>query len=517
MKDLETNSFHSYHSFGTLPYHFGSICPYTPNDTHKFFLDPMTNNEQVRTLCNLAYSANPIISNGVDYIVALPTLDSVLVANTTGKTNKTKIKQNKETVKTVMNSISDKSFIRDALFRDCLDGSCAYYFNTDKPVADMTKFMGDYDVWNICEINGKEITVDMFSLPIDWVRLVGYKNGRAVIAFNLEYFDNLDSEANKTRKLKAYPTEITKAYNQWVNNNKDGNNWFVLDNRKTIFHKVKSKKREPFGRPLILPSVYHWLFGEHLTETKHAVLDDVNNRIVYETFPEGERKGLCALSETQQKDQHEKVKQAVLTKNQRGGVSFFSVSAGTKIGTLDTSVDILDKDVETDLPSNIAIGIGLALGLLDGKSGSYASQQINLDLAFARVYTWVQELCSELNYVINANIVKDEKNRIDIYYLPTSRVNKDKFVSYNKELYMSGNGSKAAWIASMGWDVDAYISLCDREVEEKWDEKYVPHSTAYTKSADNSGGRPTVDNPTNDSTLQTRNNNSNSNPKPSTA
>ena len=108
--------------------------------------------------------------------------------------------------------------------------------------------------------------------------------------------------------------------------------------------------------------------------------------------------------------------------------------------------------------------------------------------------------------------------------MPTSLVNKDKFVGVSKDLYMAGNGSKSAWIASTGWDVNAYLSLMEMEVSEKWDSKFLPHLTSYTSSDsgdkanlnDNIGGRPSIDNPTNDNTLASQANNGNNNPKPST-
>ena len=125
--------------------------------------------------------------------------------------------------------------------------------------------------------------------------------------------------------------------------------------------------------------------------------------------------------------------------------------------------------------------------------------------------------------MINKNVVRDKNNEIQIYYLPTSLVNRDKFVALNKELYMSGSGSKSTWITSVGWDLDAYLSLMDMEKLEKWDDKYTPHPTSYNSSGDDNsseedkGGRPSVENATNDSTLVTQGNNTNDQPKPSTS
>ena len=61
------------------------------------------------------------------------------------------------------------------------------------------------------------------------------------------------------------------------------------------------------------------------------------------------------------------------------------------------------------------------------------------------------------------------------------------------------------------------------EKSEKWDDKYTPHPTSYNSSGNSDdetesiGGRPNVENATNDSTLATQGNNTNNQPKPSTS
>lgn len=79
-----------------------------------------------------------------------------------------------------------------------------------------------------------------------------------------------------------------------------------------------------------------------------------------------------------------------------------------------------------------------------------------------------------------------------------------------------------AWISATGFDADAYISLLDYEVETDMENKYPVHATSYTMSGkdnnseDDKGGRTSVDNPTNENTIQSQSSGSNSNPKPST-
>lgn len=523
----ETPSYEFNCQFGNVVWShtdFDSLCwifeGYNVEDLKRILSEPMVYNDHIRQLSRRVYNLNPIVSNAIDYIVALPCLSHIL---TSESKNKKKVKENKQKFENVLTAIRDKDIIRDFLFRDCLDGACYYYLETQKQAADNRKYISDYEIESIMELNATdEISVAMIPLPTDYVKIRGYKNNRPVIAFNLEYFNKFDSAPKKANKLKCYPFEIRDAYDKW-NKGKISGNWVVLDNNKTIVHKIKSDRREPYGRPITIAALIDIFYENYLTNTKRSVLGEINNKIIYQTLPEGQ-KGKCSLTKSQQENQHDTVKQAVMTKNNRGGTSFFTVAAGTKIDTIDTSVDILNEEIEPHLNDDIALGLGMALGLLDGQSGSYSSQQINLELLFSKVYTWVTEISEELSYVINKNIIKDSKNEIEIYYLPTSLVNRDKFVALNKELYMSGSGSKSAWITACGWDLNAYLSLMDMEKYEKWDKKYTPHATSYNSSGDKSstseedkGGRPTVDGSTNESTIATQDNNSNDQPKPSTA
>jgi hypothetical protein len=517
-KKVSSYEFNSYAGFGIYSANYDIFSDYSSDEIKEILANPIVNNRQIRRLSRLVYNTNPIVSNAVDYIVSLPCLSHITTCD--GK-NKFKSKNNKQKAEDILRFIRDKDIIRDFLFRDCLDGACYYYFETVKSMPDKTKFVADYDMESLYEINTSDINISIIPLPVDWVKIKGYKNNRPVIAFNLEYFDNFDGEKIEN-KLKRYPAEIRNAYYTYKNGKAIGN-WVVLNNDKTIVHKIKSDKREPYGRPITISALVDIFYSDYLTTTKRSVLSEVNNKIIYQTLPEGE-KGKCALTKNQQEEQHSTVKGAVMTKNNRGGTSFFTVAAGTKIDTINTSVDVLNEEIEPKLNSRIAMGLGYALGLLDGESGNYSSQQISLELLFSKVYTWVSEIAEEFTYVINKNIIKDKHNEISIYYLPTSLVNKDRFVGMTKELYMAGSGSKSAWISATGWDVNAYLSLMDMENAEKWDEKYLPHLTSYTSSdrADdinpngNLGGRPLEDNPTNDSTLVSHGNDTNNQPKPST-
>ena len=488
---------------------------FTPEEIRSIIKDPISNHSLTRRLAMFVYNSEGVVTNAIDYMVALPCLDRVIY----GKKRlfgKTKLNKNKDLMLSTLEGINDKQFIRDALFTDMNEGNCFYYFEVTKKANDHTKTLSDYDVESIIELCDLGVNAAIIPLPYEYTKIVGRNNN----AFNLRYFDDMCSSVeDRTRKLKKYPIEIRNGYNKWNNDKSKMNNWLILDNKHTIAHKIKCKISEPWGRPLAIAAIADILYQNEFVDTKRNVLKELNNKIIFQTLPEGKDKGSCALTKTQQQDQHDKVKQAVMTKNNRGGTSFFTVSAGTKIDTLDVdATDIFDQKNESDLTDKISLDLGMAASLLNGSgSGNYSSQQNNLELINAQIYTWIQELQSELNYVINENIIKDKKNRVEVYYLPTSLVNRNNFFEMMKSLYLQASGSMTMLIASTGINPNVYYNILDEEYENKIFDKYIPHLTSNNISKDdNVGGRPQNDNPTSESTIQTKANDSNNQPKPST-
>ncbi len=116
-------------------------------------------------------------------------------------------------MKATLESVRDKQFIRNALFTEMTDGIAFFYFETKKKNSVFDKFMTDYDVENIVEINEAGVNAAIITLPWEYTKIVGKKNGRYVLAFNLRYFDDFTGDT-LDRKLRKYPVEIVDAYNK---------------------------------------------------------------------------------------------------------------------------------------------------------------------------------------------------------------------------------------------------------------------------------------------------------------
>ena len=207
-----------------------------------------------------------------------------------------------------------------------------------------------------------------------------------------------------------------------------------------------------------------------------------------------------------------------MNKNNRGGTSFFSVAAGTKLDSIDVAnTDIFDEKYEANLDDKIAMGMGIESSLLPGAgSGSYSAQTNNLELLSAQLFQWIEQIESELNKCISANIIKDSQNWVECRYLKTTYANRDVMVGFAKELYLQGKGSLSLWASACGISPDVFFALLDQEIDDNV-EAYPVHMTSFTMSGKQDGaGRPTDNKSNNPNTLQSKSNNSNDMPKPST-
>ena len=236
---------------------------FDPSSIKNMVKDPMGYNEQLRELSRTVYNANGIVTNTVDKMVALPTLDKVIVPYGDSKNKK---KNNLAKATAALNALRDKEFVRDCLHLSLVDGISFYYIEVRERKTKDSGTMSDREVEAITEIN-ENIRASAINLLPEYTKIVGRKNSSPVLAFDLSYFDDGYGGETAESKLKKMPAEIRKGYARYAES-KDKNNWLVLDNNHTHCIKFRRKRSEPWGSPLALAALVDVYFSDYYTETK---------------------------------------------------------------------------------------------------------------------------------------------------------------------------------------------------------------------------------------------------------
>ena len=490
---------------------------YTPDVIRQWLSNPEANIDKLRQLGKWLYYANGSVHTAVEYMRTMHTLDGVPVCKNRepGLEAHANYARSRKKMTATLRQIRYKEFIRDALFREATEGMQVSYLEVQTPAESSVKLMSDSDIMNITEINELGVGAAIISLPVDHCRLVGRRNGVPVVAFDLRYFLSM-GESERNRALKGFPLEIRNAFNNYHKNGKLAHNWLVLDEKATICTKICASAKSPFGVPFTVKAAEDVLYQKKYSDTKADVLDNVMTEIFYQVLPAGAQKGLSSLTQKQQEAQHNTVKNAVMDNRHNGGRRFVTVATGTEINKISVDTSILKDDAESGIQTSVASSLGISPTIIAGEGGdTYASASLNAEYLAAYVYSWIADIMTELNKAINAKVIRDRHCVVDFEILPTTYINQEKLYEHMRKLYSECGGSLSAIVASAGMSIDSYLSLMDWERAQGFDKKYPPHATSYNTSAsDAEPGRPSTDS-TNPSTIKTRENDGNGEPKPS--
>lgn len=329
-------------------------------------------------------------------------------------------------------------------------------------------------------------------LELDYCKIIGFQNNVSIAAFDMMYFDQF-KHGGLLNEIKNYPKEFLQAYLQYK---KDGSKrWFILDYRKTIALKSKASELDAYGTPFGISAFADMQMDEDYENSQYKLINELASSIYYLILPEGEKKGSCSLTKDQQTNVIEAFKNAVKvnTTGNNAKISTLSLAPNTKIDRLSKDSSLLKDTLNDENMKKISSNIGFAISALnaESQSGNLGSLQINLNLISAQIYQYISEIAKEETRVLNEHIGLKPKDYIDIKYLPITWLNKDDSYDKAKDLYMTTGGSRKFYIACAGFDPEDYLSICDEEIEDGLNEKYLPHITSYTAS--DSGDKPNPD------------------------
>lgn len=461
-----------------------------PLDSMRHYIKyPMIYNRILREISRRAYNSNGIYANVIDYLVAIPTLDSI----TSYRKRLAKLKKHKENIDLLLKKINHKRTTRDILRHLLIDGMYVGILRNTSPT---NKKVTPLHGYNQDKLEGLAIDNNIMIQPLDldYCKVIGFQSNVSVAAFNMQYFDQF-KYGGLLNEIKNFPKDFQKAYIEYK---KDSNKqWYILPTKTTIALKSRANEIEAYGRPFGLAAFADMKFADDYASSQHKLIYELASSIYYLILPEGEKKGSSSLNKEQQKNIISAFENAVKVNTSTGDnakISTLSLAPGSEVGRLAKDSSLLKDTLSNENIKQISTSLGFASSALnaDNQNGSsYSSLAVNIDLILSQVFELLDNISSEYTRVLN-NLVgnTEENNYIDITYLRVSTLNQEKMYDRAKELYTLAGGSRKYLIACAGFDVEQYLQICDEEQELGFDEKYPPHPTSYTLSGGADGGRP---------------------------
>ena len=505
----ETNSF----NYSTGFYFDELLSMGVSIETIKLYIrEPMKYNQQLRKISRQMYNLNGLYANVIDYMVAIPSLDVIVLPRINTKKNF----KNRKVINHLMKKINHKLTTRDMLFNCLVDGMYVGILRDTKSQSNKKSFK-DTDLISPDKIEGLSFKDNLMIQPLnkDYIKVIGFQNNDYVVAFDMSYFNQYKGNG-LIGVIKNYPKEFYEGYKTYQ---KDASKrWFVLDQSTTIVLKFKSSVDEPYGRPLGIGALNDMVFDDEYIDSQRANLAENASTIRYLIQPEGEKAGSCSLNKDQQTAQYENFRKAIHNhaNNRRiGKTSTVVFAPKTETGKLETDNSLLRDTLTDENIRRISTNLGFASSALNGSEGaSYSSLQVNIDLILTQIFQLLEQVQWQYTKIFN-HLIGNKEDVIDIVYLKTSNLNKTKELENAKDLYVNTGGSRLWYYAVATGDVDSYMSLMEYEKEMNFAEKFPPHPTSYNIKGDSEGGRPSNDDSDNPNTIKTKTNGGNDTPKPS--
>ena len=450
---------------------------------------PMIYNAILRTISRQYYNLNGIYGQSIDRMVALFTLSYI----TTLRNRTQQMKEKKKKFNVLLKLLNIERSTRDILRSLFIEGMYVGILR-DTTASNKNLNTSSGMIESLDRLEGLSLDDNFMIQPLelDYCKIIGFQNNVSIAAFDMMYFDQF-KHGGLLNEIKNYPKEFLQAYLQYK---KDGSKrWFILDYRKTIALKSKASELDAYGAPFGISAFADMQMDEDYENSQYKLINELASSIYYLILPEGEKKGSCSLTKDQQTNVIEAFKNAVKinTTGNNAKISTLSLAPNTTIDRLSKDSSLLENTLNDENMKKISSNIGFAISALnaESQSGNFGSLQINLDLISAQIYQYISEIAKEETRVLNEHIGLKPKDYIDIKYLPITWLNKDDSYDKAKDLYMTTGGSRKFYIACAGFDPEDYLSICDEEIEDGLNEKYLPHITSYTAS--DSGDKPNPD------------------------
>jgi hypothetical protein len=344
------------------------------------------------------------------------------------------------------------------------------------------------------------------------------KDNSWVIWVDLQWFDTM-SELERTNMFEVLSPHITKSdYDKYKKDSQKVRYVELPQEFSVCLHTHKLFRNQRFGVPWATQSFFDVLHKEKLKALEKSISNKVINSVAVLTLGSDELDGKyddSKLGDGKKRKAYAGVKSG-LEKNQTTGVTVVGIPHWAKLEFPEIKTDGLDPDKFDSINNDLNSASSGVMNTINGTT-NFSSAQLTLGIMYQKIGVILEQMEEEI-YQKLLNWILPNKER-DNYYIAFDKRQpitvKDKLASLEKLNATFGGSLKAVIDELDGVDFEEYVAQTIYEQEVlKLPEKMLPYANAYTMSGADSATqtKPTVDEPTNESTIKTQTSGSNNNP-----
>lgn len=351
-----------------------------------------------------------------------------------------------------------------------------------------------------------------------------YKNNMVGV-YDLDYIDTLTEEQKKAEFNTLNPFINQKVYNKWKNCS-DSNKarelqLVVLPPEKSLVARIRTLSRnQRLGLPYGTSAIVDLQHKQKLKDLERTMADKIMRALAVVKFTSKDSNDKV-VKESVQKRVFKGVKQVLEQSTSENAITVIGLPDFAKFEypEIKGGEDILKPDKYNSINNDITTSTGISSVLSNGTGGNYASAGMSLDMIYKKLGGALEQIEVIYNQLIVILLGKKKGNNYHFEYIKDTPLSKkDKLATLQK---LSDKGYAIRPLLEMvGVDFESYIEESTYEIEVlKLRERIIPSLTSNTVSSSdiNNGGRPTKDDSINDSTISSKGQNGNGNPKPSTS
>lgn len=361
-------------------------------------------------------------------------------------------------------------------------------------------------------------------LELNELRIQKQRNGKWIVEYDLM---NIKTKVksnhfnNHMLAMQSLPDEVNAtAFNLYINKGED---YRYVELKDTDVVNLDADRNYPFGLPYSFGAWMPLMQKEIINRVERSVSDRLIKQVVILTAGNiGGKDGKPAPKELiehyfkQVKDLLAKKENSSrnYTEGEVTGSGVIAFPEFFNLKTLDVDTTMFTKDLYNKIDNDIFMNLGMSMAMNSGGGSTYSSAQINTE----KVHKYIHTILEQFEHIINGYIKNILPKNISCkikFKKPTFA--DEKQIEMAQQLYLQ-TGVIRPWIElSTGMNMEEFISMARYEREVLETEKHIfPPQNAYTSSGkDNGAGRPSDNNPTNNSTVSTKTNGGNDLPSPS--